>query len=132
MNRAAGALRWLRGTGRLAPPWVVLLPVLAACSGWRSRADALAAPLAPRAAVRLWVRGDAHTVHGVRVAGDSLAAVPDDPPPLCAGCALRLALRDVDSAQVRRPDRGASLVAAIVAAPLLYTVVLSVIVQHSW
>ncbi len=82
--------------------------------------------------MRLWVRGDAHTVHAVRVAGDSLAAVADDPPAACPGCDLHLALRDVDSVQMHRTDRGATLLAAIVAAPLLYTVVLSVIVQKSW
>jgi hypothetical protein len=91
---------------------------------WRARPDVLGTALAPREQVRIWARGLGHRVHGVRVVGDSVFAVPYFRPPSCDSCAVRLALSDVDSVQVRVPDRRGSITAAVVTAvvviPLLY------------
>jgi hypothetical protein len=98
---------------------------LASCDGWRGRPGVLSGSPAPRAQMRLWVRGTVHQVHGVRVAGDSLTAVPFIRRPDCDSCALHLALRDIDSVQVRAFDRDKSIFMAILMTPLLYLVLLS-------
>lgn len=91
---------------------------------WRARPDVLRTALAPRDQVRIWARGQDHRVHGVRVVGDSVIAVPFFRPPSCDSCAFRFALREVDSVQVSVVDRRGSITAAIVTAvvviPLLY------------
>jgi hypothetical protein len=91
---------------------------------WRAQPDVLRAALAPREQVRIWARGQDHRVHGVRVVGDSVVAVPFLRPPSCDSCAVRFALREVDSVQVRVVDRRGSITAAIVTGviviPLLY------------
>ena len=92
---------------------------VAACATWQGRPNVLAAPLAPRQQVRLWVHGVGHQVHGVQVRGDSVSAVPFIRPPSCDSCAMRYARSAVDSVQVRAFDWRRSLVAAIVVAPLI-------------
>jgi hypothetical protein len=93
----------------------------ASCASWQGRAHVLDSPLGERAQVRLWVRGEAHQVHAVRVWGDSVIAVPFMRPPACDTCALRFARADVDSVQVRATDWRRTLFAAIVLwCPVLY------------
>ncbi len=84
------------------------------CATWQGRPRALDGPLGRRDQVRLWVRGEAHQVHGVTVQGDSVIAVPFTRPPSCDSCALRFARADIDSVQVRATDWRASLFAVIV------------------
>ncbi len=83
------------------------------CATWQGRPHVLESPLGRRDQVRLWVRGEAHQVHGVSVNGDSVIAVPFLRPPGCDSCALRFARADIDSVQVRATDWRASLFAAI-------------------
>jgi hypothetical protein len=66
------------------------------------------------------VRGEAHQVHGVRLLGDTVIAVPFDQPPTCDSCALRFARADIDSVQVRASTWGPSLAGAIAMAPFIY------------
>jgi hypothetical protein len=102
-----------------------MLSLLASCDGWRGRDGVLGQSLAPRAQVRLWVRGTVHQVHGVRVVGDSVTAVPFIRPLACDSCALRVALHDIDSVQVRAFDRDKSIFMAILVTPMVYLVLLS-------
>jgi hypothetical protein len=102
-----------------------LVALFASCNGWRGRSGVLAEPQEPRTQIRLWVHGTVHQVHGVRVAGDSVTAVPFIRPPNCEGCALHLALRDIDSVQVRALDRDKSIFVAILVLPLVYLLLLS-------
>jgi hypothetical protein len=71
------------------------------------------------------VRGNAHQVHGVLVVGDSVTAVPFIRPPDCDSCALRVALHDVDSVQVRAFDRDKSMFMAVLMMPVVYFILLS-------
>jgi hypothetical protein len=80
----------------------------------------LETPLGQRDQVRLWVRGEGHQVHGVRVRADSVIAVPFVRPPTCDACALRFARTDIDSVQVRATDWRRSVAAAIIFAPVVY------------
>ena len=103
----------------------LLLATLCACvNTWQARPGVLAGPLGPRERARLWVRGQGHELHGIRVVGDSVVAVPFFRPPSCDSCALRFALRDVDSVQVLVADQRATITAAVLATvllvPLLY------------
>ncbi len=95
-----------------------------ACATWQGRAHVLESGLEQRDQVRVWVRGEGHQVHGVQVRGDSVTAVPFIRPPTCDSCALRFALTDIDSVQVRATDWRRSLVAAIILAPVVYLVYL--------
>ncbi len=91
------------------------------CATWQGRPHVLETPLGRRDQVRLWARGEAHQVHGVVVRGDSVIAVPFTRPPTCDSCALRFALADVDSVQVRATDWRASLFAAVAFwGPMIY------------
>ena len=91
-----------------------------ACASWQARPDVLQGTLGRREQVRLWVRGEGHQVHGVRTDGDSLTAVPFIRSPTCDSCALRFAVRDIDSVQVRAFEWRRSVVAAVILAPVLY------------
>ena len=104
---------------------ISLFSLLASCESWRGHAGVLERSLEPRAQIRLWARGAVHQVHGVRVVGDSVTAVPFIRPPDCDSCALHVALRDIDSVQVRTFDRDKSIFMALVVAPIIYFVMLS-------
>lgn len=98
----------------------VLLLGVSACTSWHGRAGVLDRPQRTRDQVRLWVGGRSHQVHGVRVFGDSVAVVPFIRPPRCDSCALRFALRDIDSVQVRVFDRDRTTFFAVAMSPLVY------------
>ncbi len=86
----------------------------ASCASWQGRPHVLDSPLGSRDQVRLWVRGEAHQVHGVRVTTDSVTAVPFIRAPSCDSCALRFARTDVDSVQVRATDWRKTVFAVLV------------------
>jgi hypothetical protein len=75
--------------------------------------------LAPRDQVRLCVRGDCRQVHGVRVFGDSVSAVPYFKAPTCDSCEIHYALRDLGAVQTRGVDRDKTIVFVIVLSPVL-------------
>jgi hypothetical protein len=52
-------------------------------------------------------------VHGVTIEGDSVRAVPFFRPPNCDSCAIRVALRDVDSVQVEVANPRANLIGGL-------------------
>jgi hypothetical protein len=73
----------------------------AGCTPWVARPVATLASIhGKRQRVQLWVGGHVYLVHGVVVQGDSLRAVPSLRPPSCDSCALRFALREIDSVRV--------------------------------
>ncbi len=92
------------------------------CTTWQGRPGVLTLTLEPRDQVKLWVRGESHQVHGVRVYRDSVQAVPFIRPPDCDSCATRYAVSEVDSVQVRSFELRRSIVAAILLAPVVYGV----------
>ena len=97
-----------------------LLSASACTWTWQGRSYLLNGRLGLGDQVRLWVRGEAHQVHGVRVLGDTVIAVPFDRPPTCDSCALRFARADIDSVQMRASTWGPSLAGAFFMAPVLY------------
>jgi hypothetical protein len=96
---------------------------LAACTAWYNRPGAMKHDFARREQAEVWVRGRRHQVHAIRITPDSLVAVPYFRSPACDSCAVRFALRDVDSIRVRGTSTGRSIVAGIVAAGYLYLLV---------
>jgi len=105
--------------------WLCAAAVAAGgCSTWRARPDVLRPDLGEREQVRIWKGGEVWRVHGVRVVGDSVLAVPYWKPPACDSCALRFPREAVDSVQVLVPDTRRSIVAAVITTvivvPLLY------------
>ena len=112
----------VQGPSRGWRRWAAVAAALAAtgCGTWQGRPEVLARSLGPRDQVRIWARGSGYQVHGVQVRGDSVVGVPFIRPPTCDSCALRFARSEVDSVQVRAFDWRRSVVAAILAAPLVY------------
>jgi len=104
---------------RAAAALTAMLLLALGCTSWYGRSAALGPSLGPRDQVRLWVHGRAYQVHGVRVSGDSVTAVPFIRPPSCDSCALRFALGEIDSAQVRAIDRDKTIFFAIVMTPVV-------------
>ena len=80
----------------------------------------LRSPLDERDQVKLWVQGTGHQVHGVRIHDDSVTAISFIRPPDCDSCAMRFALQDIDSVQVRAFDTRRTIVATIIFAPVVY------------
>lgn len=113
--RSVSARRRLCATAALAS----MLLCAPGCNGWYGRRAALSPPPDTREQVRLWVHGQAYQVHAVRVSGDSVTAVPFFRPPACDSCALRFALRDIDSVQVRAFDRDKTIFFIIIMTPVL-------------
>lgn len=105
-RRVTLAARYMRHSLAVTPCVLVLL---AGCHVWRRSPDTLAQPLEERARVQLWSRGNAYVVHGVRVRGDSVTAVPYWLPPNCDSCALRLPLTLVDSVRIQRSAEGPTI-----------------------
>jgi hypothetical protein len=94
--------------GRAAIGCVLVL--LAGCHLWRRDPQALVQPLGERTRIQLWSRGEVRVVHGVRVRGDSVVAVPYWLPPRCDSCAVRLPLSLVDSVRVQQPAATRTLI----------------------
>lgn len=69
------------------------------------------------------MHGRRHQVHALRITADSLVAVPYFRSPACDSCAVRFALRDVDSIRVRGTSVRRSIAAGIVAAGYFYLLV---------
>lgn len=109
---------------RLRIAALVAILTLQGCTAWRS-GPTINQPLGPRAQVRIWVHGVAHQVHGVRLFGDSVAAVPFTRSPDCVSCAIRLARADIDSVQVRSSDPNMTLLLAVSLSPLMYLLYLA-------
>jgi len=65
-----------RLTRRAGPTLVGACLLLGACHTWVTDRQALGRPFPERARVLLWVRGEDHESHGVRVRGDTVYAVP--------------------------------------------------------
>ena len=96
---------------------------LGACTAWYNRPGTLQHGFAQREQAEVWVHGRRHQVHAVRVTADSLVAVPYFRSPGCDRCAVRFALRDVDSIRVRGTSVSRSIVAGVVAAGYLYLLI---------
>jgi hypothetical protein len=82
---------------------VCLCALIGGCHNWHRDPTVLVRPLGDRARVQLWSRGEVHEVHGVRVRGDSVIAVPYWLPPDCDTCAVRLARSQIDSVRIQQP-----------------------------
>lgn len=98
------------------------LALLVACSGctsWQVRTGVLTQPLGLRDQVQLCVAGKCRQVHGVRVYGDSVRAVPYFQNPDCDSCAVRFALSDLDAVKTRRIDRDKTIFFGVVMTPIL-------------
>ena len=91
---------------------------LTACGTWRASEAVLQDPIPARKTLQLWSGGRAQSVHGVRVLGDSVRAVPRWRPPECDSCAVYHSRAAIDSVRVRVPVvwRTALLVGTITAA----------------
>lgn len=96
---------------------------LGACSAWYNRPGAMQHEFDRREQAEVWVHGRRHQVHAVRITADSLVAVPYFRSPACDSCAVRFALRDVDSIRVRGTSVGRTIVAGVLAAGYLYLLV---------
>ena len=88
---------------------VLLCAVLSGCQTWHRDSAALIRTYRPHDQLQVWTRGVAYLVHGVRVSGDSLVAVPIEAPADSARFAIRLPLSLVDSIRAQRPDQSRTL-----------------------
>ena len=79
---------------------VMLVLVLTGCAVWSRSEEPLPQPESPRERMQLWVSGRAHNVHGVRIANDSISAVPMWKPVACDTCRVRFAVAQVDSVRL--------------------------------
>lgn len=100
----------------------LLLASAVGCQRWQVDDRALAFPQPERRRLEIWSHGQAMLVHGVRVVGDSVLAVPYWKPPACDSCAIRFARSAIDSVRVRRTDEVRTAVAAGVVAVLFVLV----------
>ena len=79
---------------------VMLVLVLTGCAVWSRSEEPLPQPESPRERMQLWVSGRAHNVHGVRIANDSISAVPMWKPVASHTCRVRFAVAQVDSVRL--------------------------------
>ena len=89
----------------------LLLGGLAACvsstnspSGWGPAIAQMPQPVAERTRMRVWVGGEGHDLHGLRVTEDSVSGVPHLQRYDCEGCRVGWKLSELDSVQGREFD----------------------------
>ena len=105
---------------RSASRWVLplLIGVTASgCQRWHLDSEVVTRPLSERHRLEIWTATGRHEVHGVRLQGDSVRAVPYWRPPSCDSCALYFPRSTIDSIRVQKVDQfrtGVALVAVVV------------------
>lgn len=117
---------------RLRLPFVAVFLLAGACHSWVTDRQALGRPIPERARVLLWTHGEDREVHGVRVRGDSIIAVPYWLPPDCDSCSVRLPLTAVDSIQIAQPDETKNAILGTALLALAGAIIWLVSVFASW
>ena len=89
------------------PTALVALLALASCTAaWhREPVATLAQPIGEHDQVEVWVGGEAQRLRGVRVAGDTLFAVPYFSAADCRDCGVRIRVSSIDSVRFRQYSR---------------------------
>jgi hypothetical protein len=96
-----------RGLVSLASRYVlygILLAAAAGCQRWQLDSRVLTSPQPHRRQVEIWSQGHATVVHGVRLQGDTVVAVPYWMRLDCDSCAVRFARAAIDSVRVQAAD----------------------------
>jgi hypothetical protein len=93
----------------------VLVATLLDCAGGPERVLMPPAPASfqPRQELEVWQGREAITLHGVRIAGDSLSGVPTWKPPNCDSCRVAVSVHGVDSIRTVHNERSWILLASI-------------------
>jgi hypothetical protein len=84
--------------------YAALLAATLGCQRWQLDSSALATPQPDRRQLEIWSQGHATVVHGLRLHGDTVVAVPYWKPLDCDSCAARFARGLIDSVRVQAPD----------------------------
>jgi hypothetical protein len=66
-----------------------------------------------RQQLEVWQGRDARTLHGVRIAGDSLTGVPAWKPPDCDSCRVTIPMSRIDSIRTVHNERAGMLAASV-------------------
>jgi hypothetical protein len=87
-------------------PLLLVVTCLTSCTAWRLAPDRLDTPVPIREPVEIWSQGRNSIVHGVRLRGDTVRAVPRHRHPECDTCAIFFPLSEIDSVRSRRFSKG--------------------------
>ena len=91
---------------------------------WSHSDEALPETPGQRDRFQLWVAGQAHNVHGLRLTEDSLSAVPIWKSPSCDSCRVRFARAQVDSVKVEGVSGEAILIGSVaLVSAMIFTIV---------
>jgi hypothetical protein len=103
--------------------YAALLAAAVGCQRWQLDSSALTTPQPDRRQLEIWSQGHATVVHGFRLQGDTVIAVPYWKRPDCDSCAVRFARVLIDSVRVQAPDNVRST-ASLGAGVVFFVVVL--------
>ena len=94
---------------------LVLLGVTLSCFRAPERVPLPSAPASfrPGQQLEVWQGREARTLHGVRIAGDSLTGVPAWKPPDCDSCRVTVPVRGIDSIRTVHNERAGMLIGAL-------------------
>lgn len=93
----------------------ILLAAVVDCAGAPERVIVPPPPASfkPRQELEVWQGRKAMTLHGVRIAGDSLTGVPAWKPPACDSCRVAIPVSEIDSIRTVHNERAWMVAASL-------------------